>query len=142
MSVINSLDLSKFEGKVFSPIQLPSKGVLRSISEISSCFFGPRPWHIEIRHRVKQTLTINLFGSETLKLKIRRVKLWKPTVLLRVTLRLRQEHRVVRQIAAEHHGVIPGVGGLQRTYSCDYNMRLASLSLLLVLLLHIYRHTQ
>ena len=30
---------------------------LRSISEISSCFFGPRPWHIEIRHRVKQIHT-------------------------------------------------------------------------------------
>ena len=27
---------------------------LRSISEVSSCFFGPRPWHIEIRHRVKR----------------------------------------------------------------------------------------
>ena len=26
----------------------------RSISEISSCSFGPRPWHIEIRHRVKK----------------------------------------------------------------------------------------
>ena len=25
-----------------------------SISEISSCCFGPRPWHIEIRHRVKK----------------------------------------------------------------------------------------
>ena len=43
-------------------------------------FFGPRPWHIEIRHRVKETSTINLFGFETLKLKIRRLKLWKPTV--------------------------------------------------------------
>ena len=53
---------------------------LRSISEISSCFFGPRPWHIEIRHRVKKTSTINLFGFETLKLTIRRLKLWKPTV--------------------------------------------------------------
>ena len=52
----------------------------RSISEISSCFFGPRPWHIEIRHRVKKTTsTINVFGFETLKLKIRRLKLWKPT---------------------------------------------------------------
>ena len=40
----------------------------------------PRPWHIEIRHRVKTTSTINLFGFETLKLKIRRLKLWKPTV--------------------------------------------------------------
>ena len=38
---------------------------VQSISEISSCFFGPRPWHIEIRHRVKQTSTINLFGFET-----------------------------------------------------------------------------
>ena len=26
----------------------------RSISEMSSCFFGSRPWHIEIRHRVKK----------------------------------------------------------------------------------------
>ena len=43
-------------------------------------FFGPRPWHIEIRHRVKKTSTINLFGFETLKLKFRRLKLWKPTV--------------------------------------------------------------
>ena len=43
-------------------------------------FFGPSPWHIEIRHRVKKTPTINLFGFETLKLKIRRLKLWKPTV--------------------------------------------------------------
>ena len=41
---------------------------VRSISEISSCFFGPRPWHIEIRHRVKKTSTINLLGFETLKL--------------------------------------------------------------------------
>ena len=54
--------------------------VLRSISEISSCFLGPRPWHIEIRHRVKQTSTINSFGFETLELNIRRLKLWKPTV--------------------------------------------------------------
>ena len=51
---------------------------VRSISEISSCFLGPRSWHIEIRHRVKKTSTINLFGFETLKLKIRRLKLWKP----------------------------------------------------------------
>ena len=52
-----------------------------SISEVSSCFFGPRPRHIEIRHRVKKKSTINLFGFETLKLKIRRLKLWKPTVM-------------------------------------------------------------
>ena len=38
---------------------------IRSVSEISSCFFGPRPLHIEIRHRVKKTSTINLFGFET-----------------------------------------------------------------------------
>ena len=43
-------------------------------------FFGPRPWHIEIRHRVKKTSTIYVIGFETLKLKIRRLKLWKPTV--------------------------------------------------------------
>ena len=48
-------------------------------SEISSFFVGPRPWHIEIRHRVKNTSTIDLFGFETLKLRIRRLKLWKPT---------------------------------------------------------------
>ena len=42
-------------------------------------FVGPRPWHIDIRHRVKKTSTINLFGFETLKLKVRRLKLWKPT---------------------------------------------------------------
>ena len=29
---------------------------VRSISEISSCFFGPRPWHIEIRHRVNKNI--------------------------------------------------------------------------------------
>ena len=55
--------------------------VVRSISEISSCCFGPRPWHIEIRHRVEKTSTIDLFGFETLKLTIRRLKLWKPTVI-------------------------------------------------------------
>ena len=43
-------------------------------------FVGPRPWHIEIRHRVKKTSTMNLLGFETLKLKNRRLKLWKPTV--------------------------------------------------------------
>ena len=58
-----------------------SESAQRSISEISSCLFGPRPWHIEIRHRVKKTSTINLFGFETLELKIRRLKLWKPTVV-------------------------------------------------------------
>ena len=40
----------------------PGTGFLRPIFEISSCFFEPRPWHIEIRHRVKKTSTINLFG--------------------------------------------------------------------------------
>ena len=48
----------------------PLERRLRSISEISSCFVGPRPWHIEIRHCVRKTSTINLFGFETLKLKI------------------------------------------------------------------------
>ena len=48
--------------------------------EISKTDRMPRPWHIEIRHRVKKTSTINLFGFETLKSKIRRLKSWKPTV--------------------------------------------------------------
>ena len=47
-----------------------------------SVFVGPGPWHIEIRHRVKQTSTISLCGFEILKLKSRRLKLWKPTVCL------------------------------------------------------------
>ena len=29
---------------------------VQSISEISSCFFGPRPWHIEIRYRVNKNI--------------------------------------------------------------------------------------
>ena len=45
-------------------------------------FVGPRPWHIEIRHRVKKTSTMNLLGFETLELKIRRLKLWKPTAYI------------------------------------------------------------
>ena len=60
-------------------LRLYRNGV-RSASEISSCFFGPRPWHIETRHRVKQIFTINLLGFGILKLKFRRLKLWKPTV--------------------------------------------------------------
>ena len=43
--------------------------------------FWPRPWHIEIRHRFNKTSTIKLSGFETLILKIRRLKLWKPTVI-------------------------------------------------------------
>ena len=45
-------------------------------------FFGPRPWHIEIRHRLKKSSTTNLFGFETPRLKIRRLKLWRSTVIL------------------------------------------------------------
>ena len=36
------------------PFRFSASFSVRSISEISSCFFGPRPWHIEIRHRVKK----------------------------------------------------------------------------------------
>ena len=63
-------------------LELPQRCAcnVRSISENSSCFFGPRPWHIEIRHRIKKTSTIDVFGFETLILKIRRLKSWKPTV--------------------------------------------------------------
>ena len=70
--------------------------LLRSVSEISSCFVGPRPWHIEIRHRVKKTSTISLFGFETLKLKIRRLKLWKPTVVDSASLPFKFLPRFVR----------------------------------------------
>ena len=56
------------------------RGGVRSISEISSCFVGPRLWHFEVRHRAKKASTINLFGFEIFKLKVRRLKLWKPTV--------------------------------------------------------------
>ena len=48
---------------------------VRSISEISSWFFGPRPWHIEIRHRVKKTSTINSFGFETLQIEILKIEI-------------------------------------------------------------------
>ena len=35
--------------------------IVRSISEVSSCLSGPRPWHIEIRHRVKKESIHNYF---------------------------------------------------------------------------------
>ena len=53
---------------------------LRSISEISSCFLGRDPGTLKSDIVSTKTSTINLFGFETLKLKIRRLKLWKPTV--------------------------------------------------------------
>ena len=55
--------------------------LIRPVFRNCIVFFGPRPWHIEIRHRVKQTSTINLLGFETLELTIRRLKLWTPTVV-------------------------------------------------------------
>ena len=76
LAVVNTIRQRRSLNHYYHPLL----NSIRSISEISSCFFGPRPWHIEIRHRVKKTSTINLFGFETLKLKIRRLKLWKPTV--------------------------------------------------------------
>ena len=64
-----------------SPIAAPAEdSAYGRFPKFHRVFVGPRPWHIEIRHRVKQTSTINLLGFETLKLKIRRLKLWKPTV--------------------------------------------------------------
>ena len=71
----------KYYGKIINAATWSFE--VRSISEISSFLFWPRPWHIEIRHRVKKTSTITFFGFETLKSKIRRLKLWKPTVLRR-----------------------------------------------------------
>ena len=80
------------EGSGYASPDRASGKPIRSISEISSCFFGPKPWHIEIRHRVKKTSTINLFGFEALKLKIRRLKLWKPTVSCHIMLNTMQRH--------------------------------------------------
>ena len=51
--------------------------------------------HIEIQHRVKKTSTINSFGLETLELKIRRLKLWKPTVYIRSVQRSSRDQKVV-----------------------------------------------
>ena len=43
-------------------------------------FFGSRFWHIEIRYHINKIYTIRLFAFEILKLKIRRLKLWKQIV--------------------------------------------------------------
>ena len=53
---------------------------IRSISEIASCFLGRDSGTLKSDIVSKKTSTINLFGFETLKLKNRRLKLWKPTV--------------------------------------------------------------
>ena len=61
--------------------------MVRSISEISSCCFGPRPetlahWNptsCQRKSTIKLRIRIHI-GFETLKLRIRRLKLWKPTV--------------------------------------------------------------
>ena len=55
---------------------------MRSISEISSCFLGRRPCTLKSDIVSIKTTTMNLFGFEILKLKIRRLKLWKPTVVV------------------------------------------------------------
>ena len=80
--VLSLVQAARLSSPCPCPTSAPARRTqIRSISEISLCFFGPRPWHVEIRHRVKKTSTIKLFGFETLKLKIRRLKLWKPTVM-------------------------------------------------------------
>ena len=81
--------------------------IIQSISEISSCFFGPRLWHIEIRHRVKKTSTMNLFGFETLKLKNRILKLWKPGVAIIVIIRSRGA--AVRPISVRRFWISEGL---------------------------------
>ena len=58
------------------------EAAIRSTSEISSCFLGRDPGTLKFDIVSKKTSTIILFGFETLKLKIRRLKLWKPTVIL------------------------------------------------------------
>ena len=58
----------------------------------------------------KKRITINLFGFETLKLKIRRLKLWKPTVQSRIAV-IRGRSAAIRNAAStvpEHGvGVVP-----------------------------------
>ena len=54
--------------------------LVRSISEISSGFLGRDPGTLKSDIVSKKTSTIKFFGFETLKLKIRSLKLWKPTV--------------------------------------------------------------
>ena len=61
----------------------PPISALRSISENSSCFLGRDPGTLNSDIVSTKTSTVDLFGFETLKLKIRRLKLWKPTVVLR-----------------------------------------------------------
>ena len=45
-------------------------------------FLGRDPGTLKSDIVLKNNSTMNLFGFETLKLKIRRLKLWKPTVNL------------------------------------------------------------
>ena len=62
------------------PVSTPSRLYYGGLPKSRRVFFVPRPWHIEIRHRVEKTSTTNLFGFEALELNIRKLKLWKPTV--------------------------------------------------------------
>ena len=54
--------------------------LIREDAAISSCFFGRDPGTLKSDIVSKKTSTINMFGLETLKLKLRGSKLWKPTV--------------------------------------------------------------
>ena len=51
--------------KALAPTSVLAPGYGR-FPKFHRVFVGPRPWRIEIRHRVKTTSTINLSGFETL----------------------------------------------------------------------------
>ena len=53
-------------------------------SKCHRVFLGRDPGTLKSDIVSKKTSTIKLFGFETLKLKIRRLKLWKPTVRTRL----------------------------------------------------------
>ena len=92
--------------------------------------FWPRPWHIEIRHRVKKTSTMNLFGFETPKLKIRRLKLWKPTVY----------QVVVSRGAGRHKTSMAASSGRQAGLDAEQAVAVSRLSLSLYIYIYIYAY--
>ena len=80
---LTNLNLTKLNlTKLYCLTNSSTSSSRRSISEISSCFFlGRDPGTLKSDIVSKKTSTINLFGFETLKLTIRRLKLWEPTVV-------------------------------------------------------------
>ena len=59
---------------------LRPSGAYGRFPKVHCVFLGRDPGTLKSDIVSKKTSTMNLFGFETLKLKIRRLKLWKPTV--------------------------------------------------------------